>query len=104
MYQSLHQDTHKDTENEKCQKSELAELQIPEENIVRKMLLSQNKEQELQAKLIKLDQWKVREIYIEVDDQGQEFISLRWAMKLKVINNKPDFKARLCTRGFEEEH
>lgn len=76
-HQPKHQDTHKDTENEKCQESKLVELQIPEENIVDKILLRQNKEQELQAKLIKLDQRKVREIYIEVDDRGQESISLR---------------------------
>ena len=32
----------------------------------------------------------MREIYIEVDDRGQESMSLRWVIKLKVINNRPD--------------
>ena len=64
------------TENERCQEPELVKQQIPEENIVDKILPSQNKEQEFQAKLIKLDRLKVRRVYDEVDDKGQESISL----------------------------
>ena len=67
------------------------------------ILLIQNKEQGHQAKLTKLHQWKVRKVYDEVDGQGQECISLRWAMKSKVIDNKPGVKACLCTCRFEEE-
>ena len=54
------------TERERCQEPELVEQQIPEENIVDE-LLSQNKEQELQAKLNELDQWK-RKVYDKVND------------------------------------
>ena len=91
------------TEKERCQEQELVEQQIPEEIIVDKILLIQNKEQECQAKLSELDQWKVRKVYDGVDDRGQECISLRWVMKSKVIGNKPGVKAQLCARGFEEE-
>ena len=58
------------TVKEKCQQPELVEQQIPEGNIANKILLSQNKEQELQAKLTELDQWKVRKVYDELDDRG----------------------------------
>ena len=40
----------------------------------------------------------------EVDDQGQDCISLRWVIKDKLDNNDKVFcKARLCVRGFEED-
>ena len=42
-------------------------------------------------------------VYTEIDDDGQECISLRWVIKPKIINDKPGVKARLCARGFEEE-
>ena len=89
------------TERERCQEPELVEQQIPEENIVDE-LLSQNKDQELQAKLNELDQWK-RKVYDKVNDRGQECITLRWVTKSKAIDNKPSLKPRLCTRGFDEE-
>ena len=78
---------------ERCQEQELVEQQIPEEILVDEILLIQNKEQESQAKLSELDQWKVRKVYDEVDDLGQECISFRWVMKSKVIDNKPGVKA-----------
>ena len=43
------------TEKERCQKPELVEQQVPEENIEGKIILSKSKEQKLQAKLTKLD-------------------------------------------------
>ena len=58
------------TEKERCQEQELAEQQIPEEIIIDKRLLIQNKEQERQSKLTELDQWKIRKVYDEVDDRG----------------------------------
>ena len=38
-----------------------------------------------------------KKVYGEEDDRGQECISLRWVLKLKVIDNKLDVKARLCS-------
>ena len=67
------------------------------------MLLSQNKEEELCAKFRELEQWKSMKVYTEIDDDGQECISLRWVIKPKIIDDKPGIKARLCARGFEEE-
>ena len=55
------------------QEQDLTERQVPEKNLLEETQLSQNKEHELQTKLTKLDQRKVREVYDEVDDWGQEF-------------------------------
>ena len=43
-------------------------------------------------------------VYEEVNDDGQERISLRWVLKDKVdTDGNTSCKARLCVRGFEEE-
>ena len=52
-----------------------------------------------------LDEWRKRSVYTEVDDEGQNTISLRWVVKDKVTAEcKTITKARLCARGFQEEH
>ena len=51
-------------------------------------------------KLRELEQWKSRQAYKEVEDTGQEFISLRWVIKSKIINNKSGTKTRFCACGF----
>ena len=64
------------------------------------------KDEELEAKQMELNEWKNRQVYKEVEDTGQNCISLRWVVKEKPNENpdkKPIIKARLCARGFEEE-
>ena len=58
---------------------------------------------ELEAITAELDEWKKREVYTEVDDEGQKAVSLRWGIKDKTVNGHTFPKARLCARGFEEE-
>ena len=41
---------------------------------------------------------------MELIDEGQYFISLRWVLKEKVANVEKLVKAKLCVRGFKEEH
>ena len=53
--------------------------------------------------MIKRNQWRNEQVYDEIDDLGQQCISLRWVMKEKVVNEKNIIEARLCARGFEEE-
>ena len=57
----------------------------------------------IHAKLAELEEWKTCNVYTEVENQGQNSISLRWVMKTKVTDDKTHMKARLCARGFEEE-
>ena len=67
------------------------------------VFIVQSKEEEIKAKLTELEQWKSRQVYKEVEDTGQECISLHWVIKSKIINNKSATKAYLCACGFEEE-
>jgi hypothetical protein len=75
-----------------------------QETLINNDLLLTIKEKELEAKHIELAQWKTMEVYEEVEDNGEECISLRWVLKDKPDGNGGHFcKARLCVRGFEEE-
>ena len=57
----------------------------------------------LKAKNKELDDWLRHEVYEEVDDIGQPYITVRWVITPKLIEGKLGTKARLCARGFEEE-
>ena len=75
-----------------------------QETLMDKVLLTTNKSKELDAKNTELEQWKSRAVYKEVEDKGQDCISLRWVLKDKLDDNGASIcKARLCVRGFEEE-
>jgi len=75
-----------------------------QESLVCDVLLASNKSKEANAKQVELEQWKSMDVYQEIDDRGQECISLRWVLKDKLDDNGVQYcKARLCVRGFEEE-
>jgi hypothetical protein len=75
-----------------------------QESLVCDNLLATNKSRELEAKLAELDQWKSMGVYEEIEDNGQECLSLRWVVKDKLSDEGVQVcKARLCVRGFEEE-
>ena len=74
-----------------------------EEHMTSTTLLAQNKQEVLDAKTRELNDWKDKNVYTEVDDVGQEYISLRWVIKSKVTDGTTFTKARLCARGFEEQ-
>ena len=75
----------------------------PEEHTIGEVLPSQSKEEDLNAKLNELKQWKSRRVYTEIEVEGQECIFRRWVIKSKLIDNKPGTKAQLCARGFVPE-
>ena len=59
---------------------------------------------EMTAKQEELSEWKKRDVYTEVEDKGQNAITLRWVLKDKTLSDgKIIKKARLCARGFQEE-
>ena len=60
-------------------------------------------EQTLSAKTKELESWKMEEVYEEVEDSGQETISVRWVITPKIDNGVISTKARLVARGFEED-
>ena len=56
-----------------------------------------------QAKIKELQQWKDENVYTEIENTGQEAISVTWVIRPKMIDGVASVKARLCARGFEEE-
>ena len=77
--------------------------QTDNETIVHETLISTNNAKQLEAKLKELSQWEQGLVYEEIDDKGQERISLRWVLKEKINDNGSKFiKACLCATGFEE--
>ena len=53
------------------------------------------------AKLQELANWKSQQVFVE-EDRGQRCLLVRWVLTPKLIDNVVSTKARLCTRGFEE--
>ena len=66
-------------------------------------LTTSKKQKDLNAKLCELEQWRIKDVYNEVPDKGQNCISLRWVLKPKIVDGIEIIKARLCARGFEED-
>ena len=47
---------------------------------------------------------KEQKVYTEVEDDGQQCISVRWVMRPKIIGGKVSIKARFVARGYEEDN
>ena len=56
-----------------------------------------------EAKELELKSWKDNNVYTEVRDEGQEWISSRWVLAYKDKDGIKTPKARLVIRGFEED-
>ena len=55
-----------------------------------------------EAKEKELQNWKNMNVYEEVDNEEQDFISVRWVYSEKDVDGKKVSKARLVARGYEE--
>ena len=77
--------------NEKANDSE-----TPEECLVSSDVAKLHKEAVASAKMKELSGWKENNVYQEVDDVGQERISVRWVVTEKIKNSEVITKARLC--------
>ena len=75
---------------------------LNEEHIIENICVNQNNLNRLKSKEAKLNQWKIRQVYEEIEGNEQECISFHWIVK-KIIENKPAAKARLRNGGFEVE-
>ena len=60
-----------------------------------------NQEME-QAKKAELQNWLQEDVYEEVDDCNQRYISVRWVLSKKLTGEEWKTKARLVARGYEE--
>ena len=81
---------------------EYSETDVEEINLCNVFTSELDNEKE-RAKHNELQNWINENVYEEVDDVGQETISVRWVITPKVIEGKWSTKARLVARGFEED-
>ena len=83
-------------------KNDTENIATSEECLVNNNVSKLHKESVAKAKLKELQSWKENNVYNEVEDIGQERISVRWVLTEKVKDGNVVTKARLCARGFEE--
>ena len=88
-----------DTERYIDFKNQVKEWQNIEENVLAASdkLFDYNEAQDRE-----LQNWKQLDVYQEVDDEGQDFISVKWVPSPKEVEGKKVKKARLVARGYEE--
>ena len=56
-----------------------------------------------EAKSRELESWIREDVYQEVEDVGQETITVRWVITPKLVDGVMTTKARLVARGFQED-
>ena len=66
------------------------------------ILITFDNEDVFKAKLRELESWKQNNVFEEVENEGQDLISVKWIITEKFINGEKIIKARLVARGFEE--
>ena len=67
------------------------------------MMILFNSEEVMCAKEKEIQNWRDNKVYEEVEDIGQESLSVRWVVTEKVKGGQTVVKARLVARGFEED-
>ncbi len=72
-------------------------------NDAAEMMVLFNSEEVMCAKERELKSWQDNDVYEEVDDVGQEVLSVRWVVTEKVKGGQTVTKARLVARGFKED-
>ena len=89
--------------NWRCAENKLPpEIDNEEVNLCESFLAVQD-EQTLNAKKLELENWRRESVFEEVDDVGQNFMSVRWVVTPRIIDGLWSTKARLVARGFEED-
>ena len=81
-------------------KKDFLEFEIIDDDV--ELVVFFNSEEVICAKEKEIDSWKQNDVYEEMEDLGQETISVRWVITEKLRENAPIIKARLVARGFEE--
>ena len=112
IFQKQNNRNTKQYNKESKNKDELSNYYLPslslnqinnDETQICKTLITTNKSQQLEAKMMEPNQWQNEQVYHEIDDLGQQSIYLIWVMKEKVVTKKNIIKAHLCARSFKEE-
>lgn len=82
-------------------REDFSDLQVMEDNV--EMMVLFNSEEVLCAKKKEIKSWQENDVYEEVDDVGQDTLSVRWVVTEKNKDKQSVIKARLVARGFEED-
>ena len=73
---------------------------VPEEILIN----ADNNDYEIsEAKLVEIQKWSEFDVYTEVDNTGQNFMTVQWVISQTYENEKRCVKARLVARGFQED-
>ena len=80
---------------------ELHEWRIKNESV---LMSRSERHHVLKAKQKELKNWIDHDVYEEVEDKGQNCISVTWVITEKTSDGKQIVKARLVARGYEEEN
>ena len=56
----------------------------------------------LEAKMTEMESWKRFEVYDEIKNEGQRYITIQWVVTQKFNMKGRSVKARLVARGFQE--
>ena len=97
----LHDEDH-DTDVEDSDNDEDHDTDTEEVNLC-ETYLSHVDQQTMTAKQAEHENWIREDVYEEVDDIGQDTMSVKWVITPKIINGVMATKARLVARGFEED-
>ena len=81
---------------------DLCRWKVLEEQNEALLLASEGGRELKNAKQLELANWQNNEVYVEVDDEGQAAMSVRWVVTRKEKNGAMVTKARLVVRGYEE--
>ena len=54
------------------------------------------------AKSTELEKWAKMGVYEVVEDEGQDYVTVKWVLSEKIIEGKKTEKARLVARGYED--
>ena len=80
---------------------DLSDLQVLNEDV--EMVVLFHSDETMDAKRKELKNWEENDVFEEVDDVGQDVLTVRWVITEKMMNHRPVIKARLVARGFEED-
>ena len=78
----------------------LTECEIVPDDL--EMMILFNSDEVICAKNKEIENWRQNNVYDEVENMGQEYVSVRWVVTEKIKEGKEIIKARLVARGFEE--
>ena len=67
------------------------------------MYSAENSQEVPQAQKDELDKWKEYQVYEEVEDAGQDAITVKWVVTEKKQDGVSGVKAQLVAWGFEED-